>query len=258
MVSGASKRGWTTWLTGASDKRVEAIGPMVIDMLNMQVNIPYHKIAWGEYSIQIEDYVKLGIAQQVGSPEGEALVKMVDPYSYRKMLTMPKMIFNGTNDEYWPVDAIKNYISDIPGDNHLCYIPNAGHDLGDKTQALNTLSAFFGEAVTGSKHPKCDYTISEKNGIITLEVKANGKLLDDAILWSADSDDRDFRDEEWTAKSLGEKGEKDFTVTLNYPGSGYKAFYVDLKYKAPFGKDYTQSTRMFLMDNEVLYLDRGE
>lgn len=258
VVSGASKRGWTTWLTGASDKRVEAIGPMVIDMLNMQVNIPYHKKAWGAYSIQIEDYVKLGVAQQVGSPEGEALVKMVDPYSYRKMLTMPKMIFNGTNDEYWPVDAIKNYIDDIPGDNHLCYIPNAGHGLGDKTKALNTLSAFFGEAVIGNKHPKCDYTISEDNGVVTLEVKANPKLLDDAILWSAESDDRDFRDEEWTGKSLGEKGEKDFTVTLKHPKSGFKAFYVDLKYKAPFGKDYTQSTRMFLMDNEELYLDRGE
>jgi len=258
VVSGASKRGWTTWLTGASDKRVEAIGPMVIDMLNMQVNIPYHKVAWGEYSIQIEDYVKLGVAQQVGSPEGEALVKMVDPYSYRKILTMPKMIFNGTNDEYWPVDAIKNYIDDIPGDNHLCYTPNAGHGLGDKKVALSTLSAFFGEAITGNKHPKCDYTISEDNGKVTLEVKADPKLLDDAILWSADSNDRDFRDEKWTEKSLGEKGKKDFTIDLNYPKSGYKAFYIDLKYKAPFGKDYTQSTRMFLMDNKELHLERGE
>ncbi|MCK3682833.1 PhoPQ-activated protein PqaA family protein [Maribellus sp. YY47] len=258
VVSGASKRGWTTWLTGASDKRVKAIGPMVIDMLNMQVNIPYHKTAWGEYSIQIEDYVKLGVAQQVGSEEGNALVQMVDPYSYRKALTMPKMIFNGANDEYWPVDAMKNYIDSIPGDNHLCYIPNAGHGLGDKTKALTTLSAFFGEAITGNKHPVCDYSISVNDGTVTLKMKADGNLLEDAILWSAESDDRDIRDNTWTEKSLGEKGKNEFTVTLKLPESGYKAFYVDLKYKAPFGGDYTQSTRMFLMNDQKVLLDRGE
>ncbi|MBN1985049.1 MAG: PhoPQ-activated pathogenicity-like protein PqaA type [Prolixibacteraceae bacterium] len=256
VVSGASKRGWTTWLTGASDKRVKAIGPMVIDMLNMQVNIPYHKTVWGEYSIQIEDYVKLGVAQQVGSPEGEALVKMIDPYSYRKMLTMPKMIFNGTNDEYWPVDALKNYIDSLPGDNHLCYVPNAGHGLGDKQKALTTLSAFFGEAITGNKHPKCDYSISEDNGVVTLSVQADPSTLEDAILWSANSDDRDFRDEEWVETPLGKKGEKEFNIQLNNPESGYKAFFVDLKYKAPHGSDYTQSTRVFLMDNKELYLNR--
>ncbi len=258
VVSGASKRGWTTWLTGANDSRVKAIAPMVIDMLNMPVNIAYHKTAWGKYSIEIEDYVKLGVAQEVNSPKGLALVSMVDPYSYRKSLTMPKMIFNGANDPYWPVDAMKNYIDSIPGDNHLCYIPNAGHGLGDKVQALNTLSSFFGETITGGKHPVCDYSVSESNGEATITIKADENLLEDAILWSAGSDDRDIRDNTWNAESLGETGKKEFSVTVKYPQSGYKAFYVDLKYKAPFGGDYTQSTRMFLMDSKKLYLNRGE
>ncbi|MCY1723202.1 PhoPQ-activated protein PqaA family protein [Prolixibacteraceae bacterium Z1-6] len=258
VVSGASKRGWTTWLTGANDKRVKAIGPMVIDVLNMPVNVDYHKVAWGDYSIQIEDYVNLGIAQQVNSPEGKDLVTMIDPYSYRKTLTMPKMLFIGTNDEYWPVDAIKNYIDSIPGKNYVCYTPNAGHDLGDKKTALTTLSAFFGTAINGENYPEFDYAISESNGKIKLNINATSGNLKDVILWSTDSADRDFRDEEWTEDSVSKTDKKQFNIEIDFPDNGFKAFYVDLKYKAPFGDDYTKSTRMFVADKNQLLLNRGQ
>jgi PhoPQ-activated pathogenicity-related protein len=254
VVSGASKRGWTTWLTGANDKRVKAIGPMVIDVLNMPVNIDYQKKVWGDYSIEIEDYVKLGIAQQLGTPGGNDLTKMIDPYSYRKTLTMPKMIFMGTNDPYWPADAVKNYIDSIPGDNHICYTPNAAHDLGDRKKAFATLSAFVGTTVTNGKYPICNYTISDDHKVMTLKIKTTPELLVDAIVWSADSKDQDFRDEKWTEKDLNIANQAEITVQVNIPDSGFKAFYVDLKYKAPFGDDYTQSTRMFVANDKKLLL----
>lgn len=254
VVSGASKRGWTTWLTGANDKRVIAIGPMVIDVLNMPVNVDYQKQSWGDYSIEIEDYVKLGIAQQLGTPGGNDLVEMIDPYSYRKTLTMPKIIFMGTNDPYWPVDAVKNYIDSIPGDNHICYTPNAAHDLGDKKIAFASLRALLGTVETKAKLPICDYSISENKGTITLTIKSTAPLLKDAILWSADSKDRDFRDEKWSGQSLNAAGKPEIKVELKNPESGFKAFYIDLKYKAPFGDDYTQSTRMFLADPKEILL----
>jgi PhoPQ-activated pathogenicity-related protein len=258
VVTGASKRGWTTWLTGAHDKRVKAIAPMVIDVLNMPINVEYHKVTWGDYSIQIEDYVDLGIAQKVNTPEGTKLVQMVDPYSYRSMLTMPKMLFMGTNDEYWPVDAVKNYIDSIPGDNHICYTPNAGHDLGDRQTYLAALSAFFGTAITNGTVPKCDYSVSEENGKIILKMGATADLLEDAILWSATSTDREFRDKTWTNVSLGKANLSEFTQEIDYPESGYKAFYIDLKYKAPVSGSFTQSTRMFLTSSEKVLLERGE
>jgi PhoPQ-activated pathogenicity-related protein len=253
IVSGASKRGWTSWLTGASDPRVVAIGPMVIDMLNMSVNIEYQKKVWGDYSVEIEDYVKLGIAQSLSTPGGNDLVKMIDPYSYRKYLTMPKMIFMGTNDTYWPVDAVKNYIDSIPGDNHICYIPNAGHGMGDKVQALNTLSAFMGTMVTRSKYPLCDYNIAYTNGKVTLTVNTSPDVLVEAYLWSTTSADQDFRDEKWSSVTLNAKNKPVVKVEVDLPESGFKAFYVDLKYKAPFGNDYTQSTRIYVLtDKQVL------
>jgi PhoPQ-activated pathogenicity-related protein len=179
---------------------------------------------------------------------------MIDPYSYRKTLTMPKMLFMGTNDPYWPVDAVKNYIDSIPGDNHICYIPNAGHGLGDKKKAFTSLSAFVGTTVTNVEYPACNYTVSEENGIITLNVKTTPVLLVDAILWSSSSTDQDFRDEKWADTSLNPANKAEINVRIKYPESGFKAFYLDLKYKAPFGDDYTQSTRMFVADDKKLLL----
>ena len=254
VVSGASKRGWTTWLTGANDKRVVAIGPMVIDMLNMPVSIPYHKVVWGDYSIEIEDYVKLGLAQQFGSSQSNDLVKMIDPYSYRKTLTMPKMLFMGTNDPYWPVDAVKNYIDDIPGNNHICYTSNAGHDLGDKKKAFSTLSAFLGTTISKGKYPICDYTISEQSGKITLTVNTTAEKLVDASLYSTTSSNQEFRDKKWSSVDLNAEKKPVVQVNVDYPKTGYKAFYVELKYKAPFGNDFTQCTRMFVTsDKQVLF-----
>jgi len=249
VVSGASKRGWTTWLTGAADQRVAAIAPMVIDVLNMPVSVDYHKVAWGDYSIQIEDYVKLGLAQELSTPEGRALVQMVDPYSYRHRLTMPKLIINGTNDEYWPVDAIKNYLDSIPGENYLLYIPNAGHDLNGGEEAIQSLSAFFGRTLTGAPYPECKWSVSQEDGKVLLKVETTPQEMTGAVLWKASSADRDFRDEQWERTDITTTPEKSVTAAVSLPGSGYMAFFVDLIYKAPGGGSCTKSTRMFVADS---------
>src|SRR5262249_45449859 len=58
VISGASKRGWTTWLSGASDPRVQAIAPMVIDTLNMVPQMEHQKETLGAYSDMIHDYTE--------------------------------------------------------------------------------------------------------------------------------------------------------------------------------------------------------
>src|SRR5690606_23833858 len=115
VVTGLSKRGWTTWLTSSQDARVEAFAPMVIDILNMPVNLVYQIETWKDYSPQIQDYVALGLVQDLESDRGKNLATMIDPYSYRQLLNKPKMLFMGTNDPYWVIDAVRHYIDDIPG-----------------------------------------------------------------------------------------------------------------------------------------------
>lgn len=256
VVSGASKRGWTTWLTGATDPRVAAIAPMVIDILNMPVNLDYQVKMWKDYSVQIQDYVKLGIPQTARTEKGQAINTMVDPYSYRKKLTMPKMIFMGTNDQYWTVDAIKHYIDSIPGENYIHYVPNVGHSLGDKRQALAALSAFFGRTISKNPYPVLQWDLVQTKNGVNLKVNATPEVLVDAILWSTDSEDTDFRDEKWSGESLELKKKKPavITATQPFPEKGYRAFYLDLKYKDPNGGEYTKSTRMFVADEDEVFV----
>jgi len=254
VVSGASKRGWTTWLAASQDQRIVAIAPMVIDVLNMPVNIPYQKEVWGDYSAQIEDYVKLGIAQEMGSPEGKDLVAMIDPYSYREKLIMPKMIIMGTNDEYWPVDAVKNYFYDIPGENYIHYEPNAGHGMGDGTGVLQTLSAFLNITLNNLQHPACDWQVSYDTVKTGLQIIAS-ESLKKVTLWKCDSPDHDFRDNKFVDSSIEFSDPAGIKLEVAHPDSGFRAFYVELTYPHPVAGTYSKSTRMFVAGKGKLFLN---
>jgi PhoPQ-activated pathogenicity-related protein len=255
VTNGISKRGWTTWLTAASeDKRIVAIAPMVIDILNMPVSVPYQRHMFGNYSIQIQDYVNLGLTEEVVTPAGKELVAMIDPYSYRDKYTMPKMLFFGTNDEYWTVDAVKNYIDGIPGTKYISYTTNAGHGLGDKTAAVNTLEAFFRQTLDGMEYPRFDYTIKEMKGSAELTLKADKAHLENVIVWEALSENKDFRQSEFipTIKGISHKGK--VKVRVEYPAKGYKAFIVMAKYRHPNGGEpYNITTRMFTADADEVF-----
>jgi PhoPQ-activated pathogenicity-related protein len=252
LVSGASKRGWTTWLTGASDSRVKAIAPAVIDVLNMPVNLDYQVEVWGDYSIEIEDYVDLGIPQTINTEQGDALATMIDPYSYRDKLTMPKLILIGTNDPYWPVDAVKNYFNDLQGENFIHYTPNAGHDLNGGQQARRSLSAFFCNTFADIPYAECSWEVSESGTGVTLNVEGSANAIKAAYLWSANSQDRDFRDEVWSSSDLDAQDNSTVSTTLIYPETGFRAFYIGLKYRDLYGREYTLSTRMFVVDDDEL------
>lgn len=258
VVSGASKRGWTSWLTGASgDARVVAIAPMVIDMLNMPVTLNYQKEIYGEYSEEIVDYVKMEIPQAMNSSFGNAVVEMIDPYSYRNKLTLPKMLFFGTNDPYWTIDAVKHYINDIPGDNVLHYVPNVGHDLGDKKQALNALNSFFALNLAKKSLPVCKSSVSKKRNKIVVNIKTTPNQLVGAALWTSSSNSRDFRKVTWNSENikLNKKDKSTLQVKLEYPSRGFRAFYVDLIYLDDKGKEYSISTRTYMAGTNDVFVN---
>lgn len=252
VISGASKRGWTTWLSSAiDDKRVKAIAPMVIDMLNMPATLDYQFKTYGEYSEEIEDYVKLGIVQNINDEAGKAITTMIDPFSYKSKMTVPKMIFIGTNDPYWTVDAIKHYFDQIPGKNMIHYVPNVGHNLGGGKQAFEALSAFFGITNMNKPYPHATWNVDATKENIELNViPPNTAELESATLWFTTSADRDFRNNLWLNRTIKLNALPYVKASIPFVKKGYQAFYIDLKYKDPNGGSFTTSTRVYVTDTE--------
>src|SRR5262245_28819367 len=195
-ITGASKRGWTTWLTGAVDDRAVAIAPMVIDMLNMSPHTKLQKESFGgKSSEQIDEYE--GLDKFIDTPRGLQLRKIVDPWEYRERLTQPKLVILGTNDRYWPLDACNLYWDDLQHDKYLIYVPNNGHGLADRARLVAGLNALNRSVMTGKPLPKLRWTYTNGDGDLELKIESDVRPSKVRI-WSATAATRDFRDSKWT------------------------------------------------------------
>lgn len=244
VVTGASKRGWTTWLTGAVDDRVVAIAPMVIVMLNIGAQGPNQLDVWGFYSEQIDDYVQRGLMEKIQTEKGTKLWRMVDPYTYRDRLAeKPKFLINGTNDRYWTLNALDLYWGDLPGLKYVVELPNAGHGLdANREWATNGLAAFFRSTVSGRPLPKLDWKFEADSGDeFTLKIQAD-PAPKSARLWTAEAPTRDFRKSEWTATEL-EPGAI-VSAFVSPAKEGNKAVFADLEYEID-GIPYHLTTTFF-------------
>lgn len=247
VISGASKRGWTTWLTAAADERVKAIAPMVIDTLNFPAQLDWAAKMYGRQSEEIDDYVKAGLHLNQDDPKMAKLRSLVDPYSYRAKYTLPKLLLLGTNDPYWVVDSLRHYWEDLPGPKVIFQTPNAGHDLGDGREAMNTLASFYQIVAEGKPLPEVTWTLRDgSSGSAGIDVRVNAAAKR-IRLWTASSKDRDFRDDKWTSRDLElQPGNSatGATAEVPKPATGFTAFMAEVELVSPGGAPYKLSTRV--------------
>jgi PhoPQ-activated pathogenicity-related protein len=249
IVAGASKRGWTTWLTAAVDKRVAAIAPVVIDVVNMREQMPRQLEAFGAYSSRLAAYSSRGLLPIPETPAGQRLLKLVDPWAYRDRLTMPKLIINGTNDFYWATDALNLYWDGIPKDKWVVYIPNAGHSLRrqdrPQPQQLNdlitSLAAFSRYQISGAPMPRLRWKHESLNGKLRLTIDATPAPTA-ARLWIARAATTDLRSAQWREQEARfSKGK--IIGEVPPPEKGHLAFFGELDYDMD-GLRYHLSTQV--------------
>ncbi|MEZ5365559.1 MAG: PhoPQ-activated pathogenicity-related family protein [Bryobacterales bacterium] len=238
FVMGASKRGWTTWTTAAVDDRVIGIAPIVIDMLNLVPSFVHHYRVYGFWAPAVKDYFREGIMDAFQSPEFVDLLKIVEPYSYRERLTMPKFIVSSAGDQFFLPDSSQFYFDDLPGEKYLRYVPNSDHSLRD-TDALESLATFYQALIEDRPRPRFAWK-ADADGALRVTAETEPQAVK---LWLAHNPEhRDFRLESvgpiWQAVDLAAGADGAYVVRVEKPKKGFTAYFVELTFpsgsKTPF------------------------
>jgi len=249
VVAGASKRGWTTWTTAAVDKRVVACIPIVIDLLNIVPSFEHHKAVYGFWAPAVNDYVRFDIMDWMGTPEYDALMDIVEPYSYLDRLTMPKLLMNACGDQFFIPDSAQFYENDLQGPTWFRYVPNTGHGLD--ASAYGSVQSFFHAVAAGIDIPTYRWSYPDAN-TIRLETAAKPSAVK---LWQATNPEaRDFRVDKlgkaYQATDLSDQGGGVYVGHVDTPEKGWRAFLVEATFPGPDDVPFIFTTPVHVVPDE--------
>lgn len=247
VVGGGSKRGWTTWLTGAMDSRVVAIVPIVIDVLNIDISMRHHFAAYGYWAPSIGDYVHHGIMQRMGKDELKHIYDLVDPLRYVKRLDIPQFVVNASGDQFFLPDSAQFYWNHLLDQKYLRYVPNTNHSLGN-SDGGESIAAFHFAVTRNLQLPELSWEYQNDHEIdVTF-----GTVPDTMTLWQATNEDfRDFRIETFgpgyqpTSRDISAlKTGSVRRYRVETPAIGWKAWYLEMSYDIGFVRPLKLSTEI--------------
>lgn len=231
LVTGGSKRGWTTYLVAAVDPRVAAIAPLSIDIPNFAENTRHHFEAYGFYAPAVRDYVDFDLFCRVNTPEGRDLLRIIDPFSYFSKYTMPKLLLNSAGDQFFLPDSSRFYYASLPGPKWLRYTVNTDHAQLQDPTSITTVLQWADKVLDRDPLPQFQWSF-ESDGSIRVQTSTQPQGV---RLWQAHNPNaRDFRLESigpaWTSSPLSDRGGGVYVGFVPQPAQGWAAFLVDLDF----------------------------
>jgi PhoPQ-activated pathogenicity-related protein len=248
VLGGASKRGWTAWITAAVDSRVAGIIPVVIDLLNLEPSFEHHYRSYGFWAPAIAEFERAGIMRWAGTPQFAALIHIEDPYAYRDRLTMPKFIVNAAGDQYFVPDSSQFYFAGLKGENYLRYLPNTDHSLkGEYVDAAESAVSFYQSILSNSPRPSFSWNFADDGSI-----RVNTESQPSAVrLWQAQNPNaRDFRlatiGTAYTSSKLTDQGDGLYVGKVQEPKQGWTAYFVEMTFPTdgPYSYKFTTGVRV--------------
>ena len=256
VVAGGSKRAWTTWLVGATDRRVVAIVPIVINVLDVDATTRHHWEAMGYFSPALKDYVENGlIPGAIGSPGLKAVNRIEDPLNDRDCasMRMPKFVINAVGDEYFPPDNTQFGYHRLAQTKRLRMIPNSKHSTAG-TDIQDSITAFYDAVLNHRSIPDYAWTV-RKDGAIVVHSQVTPT---EVKLWQANNPKaRDFRvdtlGKAFTATTLKQRADGTWVGEVARPASGWTAYFVELTYPSGDAYPLKFTTEVSVIPNTLPY-----
>lgn len=196
FVAGASKRGWAAWTTAAMDNRVIGVIPLVLDCLNFRENMHHSYRSLGGWSFTFESFWTEGILKYIDSPSFKQMNDLIDPYSYKDRLTMPKFIVTAGEGEFLLPDDSHYYYNDMEGPTYLRIHANAEHSLIlHHINIMDEMSAFMLSVVENVALPRLswDRYENETHGVIRFKTDLIPTKITGYQATTLTQERRDFR-----------------------------------------------------------------
>lgn len=239
VLSGGSKRGWTAYLAAAVDKRVRALIPLVIPILN---GIPIFNHIYKSYCFwprALNPYREMGIMERINTPEFKLLADYIDPIVFNdRYEKMPKYLVMATGDQFFPADTTQFFYHMLKGEKHMRYIANADHMLDDvKVEVVMSILSYYYSIVKNNTRPQYTWTYNNETGKLQVRNLGPRKPFN-VLLWKATNPNaRVFMVEQigkvWKRTILDEEEDGVWSATVKPPEKGFTAFNIELYYRSP-------------------------
>jgi PhoPQ-activated pathogenicity-related protein len=189
------------------------------------VQIKHHREVFGGLSPSAAMFAET--VAQAETDRGRNLIGMIDPYTYRERLTMPKLIVLATNDDYYAPDSLNLYWMGLSGPKSILYLPNISHVRANMHPGVNrTAFALVRAMASGKALPKLNWKFETDDSQLGLRLTSDVAPTSVRV-WLALAENRDFLAAQWTSQAMdlvpGGREALTYEGAAEHPSKGYLA-----------------------------------